>query len=167
MHELTRIDSWRNSMWLLLCEVFLPGDQEYDLEHALNDLVRNIEQFGFSQELQLRIKASILAAMTNAVSSAEQVWRSRPVLIQVFVEEDDPEKDESAEIIGGDVGSSGQAGPPSDAGQSRQDNQDAMRPILRGWGYFLVQKVVRISMPSTDRESYLLQIFIYKGGVTG
>jgi hypothetical protein len=170
MQELNKFDSGHNSMWLLLYEIFLPGEpggEEYELDLFLCDLLRILKQRGFSPELQLRVEGSILEAMRNAVRSEDQVRTFLPVFIQVFVEENNRDEGDPFEGIEGGMRNSLLGRSPPDASQPGQESQDIKQPIHRGWGYFLVEKTLGQLRQPTDSAHNLIQLFIYKEGSEG
>lgn len=157
----------QSPMWRLLSEISIPrgtGDTGHQIEQDLDKFLLVLKEWELPLEIHMRIQGSLTDAGGKAKISKDHGGKDLPLLIQLFIEENDRESNDPKDDQKTDENNQVQNGSFSDPEELIHGNQDPKRPIHQGWGYFVVEKAVEHPRPSTATPHYLIRVFLYKEG---
>lgn len=145
-----------NPAWQTLDEFTLPN--ELDSERlALLKVTEAVRDLRLPAAHLERLKTAVAEATLNAIEHGNRLRPDLPVLIRVQVSE------KALRVCVTDQGKNGPFPKPEAPNlEAKLSGQQA----LRGWGFFLIEKMIDSLRVTGDKAQYTIELFLYlEGGI--
>lgn len=140
--------------WKVLAEFSLPSTTGNE-----RDAVRRVEEavglLSLTPDRMERLKTAVAEATLNATEHGNRFRKELPVSIRVMA------SDSVMSISITDFGSGGPIPPPEIP--TIEDKLEGLQ-TLRGWGFFIIQKMVDEMQVESDEAHHTIQLYLYLEG---
>ena len=145
--------------WEALADFELPSEVGNERE-AMRRVAEAVQPLNLPPERIERLKTAVAEATLNAIEHGNRYQADLPVAIRIV-------KSKSDEALAVSVTDYGTSGPLPERVEPDLDAKLAGRQSPRGWGFFLIEKMVDGVRVTSDDAHHTIELFLYTEGRPG